>query len=460
MNRVAQAQHRWMGQRLALLGGSAAAAGIALVLQVARLRLDPAGAAVHGVALFVTLVVFILLLRLVRLQVSGPGLEAPSWERHTHRASVKEAPLVGLIGAAVAVFVTVATPRLVLERPGASSSPVAVAVADVDRTAPVPAAAVKERPARYAPGLSVLESNALASGPAIEVNYRWLEGGQEEPPQDPLQEPVDPTRPDRNAILRVQRDEPPLPPVHFSVGAIVATTTGSVDLGGASGRFEAGLESMRGEQAFEMGIDVTAEFALTSESALKFIYGGVSVFERGHLTGDTELGSVTAPAGSDYQFEMTWSHLYVALSKRLVGYTSESWFDFSVHGGAIIDHTLTEFASDAAGVEAETVDGERGWFSPGLGFSATVRGPGPAGFYVEFLNSLPVNLGGQAILLTDVRGGLTADLVEGGAVSLFLGYRYVRGTYRLYEDPLVREGGRTAAELAMRGPAFGLDFRF
>jgi hypothetical protein len=248
--------------------------------------------------------------------------------------------------------------------------------------------------------------------------------------------------------------------VHFSVGAIIATTRGSVDVGGSSGRFEASIESMKGEQAFEMGVDVTAEFALTAESAIKILYAGVAVSERGHLSGDTELGSVTAPAGQSFEFEMTWSHLYVALSKRLVGYTSESWFDLSVHGGAIIDHTLTEFESSASGVEAESVDGERGWFSPGIGFSATVRGPGPAGFYIELLNSLPVNIGGQAIWLTDARAGLTADLVDGGGVSLFLGYRYVRGTYRLYDAPLVHENGRTAAQLAMSGPTVGIDVRF
>ena len=44
--------------------------------------------------------------------------------------------------------------------------------------------------------------------------------------------------------------------------------------------------------------------------------------------------------------------------------------------------------------------------------------------------------------------------------SIFIGYRYVHSIYRLFETPLARQGGTTAAEVAIRGPVFGLDFRF
>jgi len=36
----------------------------------------------------------------------------------------------------------------------------------------------------------------------------------------------------------------------------------------------------------------------------------------------------------------------------------------------------------------------------------------------------------------------------------------VRAVYRLFDEPLVRTGGQTAAELAAQGPVVGLDFRF
>src|SRR5688572_28783469 len=135
MNRLARAQNLWMGRRLALLGGSAAVAGAALVVQWVRLRLESDGAAVHGVAFLVTLIVFLILLRLVRLQHSGPGLEAASWERHAHRASLREAPLVALGGVGVAAFMVLATPGLAGDERRAASPGFAVQV-----TEPLPVA--------------------------------------------------------------------------------------------------------------------------------------------------------------------------------------------------------------------------------------------------------------------------------------------------------------------------------
>lgn len=448
-----------------LLGGSAAAAGVALILQVTRLRFDPNGAAVHGVALLVTFIVFAILLRLVRLQLAGPGLEAASWERHTHRASLREAPLVALGGAGVAIFVALATPRLIFDVPAATPTPVAVKATEPDHFARMDSVLPMEvssplsiEVARIPGGMTLLDSNPLSSKPLVEVNYRWLEGGQEEIPRDPMQEPVDPTRPGRDSILRVQQDELPLPPVHFGVGAIVATTRGNLDLSGDTGRFEVDLESVGGEQTFEMGLDVTVEFPLTQESSLKIIYGGVAMLERGHLNGDTAFGSATATSGDRFEFELRWSHLYMALSKRLMGYTRDSWFDFSVHLGAMVDHTLAEFEVEGSGVAAESEDGERGWVAPGAGFSMTVRGAGVAGFVLEVVQSAPLNIGGQAVALTDVRSGLTLDITEG--TSFFVGYRYVKAVYRLFDSPWVREDGTAAAALAMQGPVFGLDFRF
>ncbi|HKS17452.1 MAG TPA: hypothetical protein VJU16_09085, partial [Planctomycetota bacterium] len=425
MNRLARAQRLWMGRRLALLGGSAAATAAALVLLVVRLRLEPNGAAVYGVALLVTLIVFAILLRLVRLQMAGPGLEAPSWERHGHRASLREAPLVALVGTAVVAFMIAVTPRLIAEERSAAASRIAVQVSEPGRRArSVPPVQAFTVPAVVAsakkPGaLDVYEPSPIPFDRPVEVNYRWLDGTQEEP-QEYHQEPVDPTRPGRDSILRIEAGAPPLPPIHFGVGALLAFTNGDLDLAGDGGRFQLDLDKIRGEQTVEMGLDVTAELALTPESALKVMYAGIAIVERGHLTENTSFGSGTAQAGDRYQFDLTWSHLYIALAKRLTGYTRDSSFDLSVHVGAMVDHTLAEFEVADSGVGAESEDGERGWFAPGVGFSVSVRGPGPAGFTLEFAQSVPVNIGGQAINLTDIRGGVTADLSE--AVSLFVGY--------------------------------------
>jgi hypothetical protein len=285
-----------------------------------------------------------------------------------------------------------------------------------------------------------------------------VDGSQEEPPPNPFQEPVDPTKPSRNAILRAEREEPPLPPVRFGMGALIATASGEQDLEGDMGRFRLNLESVRGDQVFEMGVDVTAEFSLTPESALKIVYAGMAIFERGHFGADTSFGTATGQSGDRYEFEMKWSHLYMALSKRLMGHSRDGMFDLSVHAGAMIDHTLTSFESEDSGIDAESEVGERGWVAPGAGFSMSFRGPGPVGFALDVIQSAPVNIGGQSIALTDLRAGLTTDLSEGA--SIFLGYRYVRAVYRLFDEPLVRQGGHTAADLAVRGPLVGLDFRF
>jgi len=459
MNRVERAQSLWMGRRLALLGGSAAAAGVALAVQGARLRLESDGAAVHGVAFLVTLIVFFILLRLVRLQQAGPGLEAPSWERHAHRASLREAPLVALAGLGVSAFMVLATPGLIGDERRVSSPDIAV-----QGTEPAPVAkaidaqtvAVSVKHVRKTPS-AIDDSGASPARVPIEVNYQWSVPEQEDS-QDPLQEPVDPTRPGPDNILRVRPEEPRLPPIQFSLGVLLATAKGSVDLGADSGRFQLDLDTVRGEQTFETGVDVTAEFALTPDSAIKILYAGMAFFEKGRAQGDGTFGGVTVSDGDRYEFEMKWSHLYVALSKRFVGDAKESPFDFSLHAGAVIDHTLTEFKSEASGLDAESEDGERGWAALAAGFTLAVRGAGPAGIVLELVQSAPVNIGGQAIAITDARAGMTLEITRD--ISLYGGYRYVRAQYRLYDSPLVGHGGETSADLAIRGPVFGLDFRF
>jgi hypothetical protein len=454
MNRLARVQRLWLARRLFLLGGTALVAAGAVGTQIVRLRLDPNGAAVHGVALLVTVLVAVILARLLAIHLTGPDSGASSGELHAHRDSVREAPLVAVVGSVVALFMVTATPRLVPEEraprgaalayriPGIEHAPVPAAPS----AAPVPAEVRPSRPTAWIPESTLASMSSTFARPP-EINYRGTQDPQ------PFQDP-DHSRSD--SILRVRPETPVLPPIHVGAGGMVAIVTGAVDVSGDSGRFQLDLDSVRGSQRFEAGADITAEFALTPESALKIMYSGVAIVEHGRLSEDASFGGVSGAAGDEFEFGMTWSHLYVALAKRLTGHSRGSWFDFSVHAGAIIDHTLTEF--EAAGVEAESAEGERGWFSPGVGFSLAVRGPGPAGFVLEFVQSVPVNLGGQAISLTDVRTGLTADIAEG--VCLFAGYRYVRGMYRTYEDSLAREDGQTAADLVMRGPIFGLDFRF
>src|SRR5262245_27658565 len=234
MDRLTRAQRDWMGRRLALLAGSALIAAGAFGIQLARLKLEPDGAAVHGVALLITLSVLALVLRLVRLQLGGPGLDAPSWERHEHRVSLREAPLVAVIGTGVAAFLALATPRLVVEErlepqaalavdvsePVRASSPVAVAAS------PAPAPASMPASARLRVGGQVVEPAPAVKHRPVEVNYAWLEGGQDpEPTFD--QEPIDPTRPDRDSILTVKPDPPSLQPVHVGAGLIVVSAQGT-----------------------------------------------------------------------------------------------------------------------------------------------------------------------------------------------------------------------------------------
>src|SRR5882672_294381 len=139
MNRLIRAQRLWLVRRLLLLGGSAGAAAAAFALQLVRLRLDPNGAYVHAVALFVTFSILAILVRLVRLHLEGPGLAAPSWDRHAHRASVRESPLVAVCGAIVAALLVAVTPRLVAEeRPGLPAT-LAVRFPEAERAASVPA---------------------------------------------------------------------------------------------------------------------------------------------------------------------------------------------------------------------------------------------------------------------------------------------------------------------------------
>ena len=452
-----------MGRRLALLGGSAVAAGAAVVVQWIRLRLESEGTAVHGVAFLVTLIVFLILLRLVRLQFSGPGLEAPSWERHEHRASLREAPLVAFAGLGVTAFLIVATPGLVVEERRLASPAIAVQASDPDpavKASDAVAVAVGTKYVRKSPKTdrpSFDNSTSSRSRDPIEVNYQWSVQDQEESPHR-LQEPVDPTRQGPDSILRVRPEEPRLPPIQFGLGVLLAVANGSVALGADTGRFRLDLDAVDGGASFEPGVDVAAEFALTQDSAIKVLYAGMAFFEKGRFEGDGTFGGATVAAGDEYEFEMKWSHLYVALSKRLAGDAKESPFDFSLHAGAVIDHTLTEFKSKASGLDAEAENGERGWAALAAGFTLTVRGAGPAGLVLELVQSAPINIAGQAIALTDARAGVTLELSQD--ISLYGGYRYVRAEYRLYDSPLVSHGSETSADLAIRGPVFGLDFRF
>ena len=460
-----------MARRLALLGGSAAAAASAFGLQVARLRFDPNGAAVHGVSLFVNLVVLAILLWLLRLHISGPGLQSPSWDRRAHRASMREAPLVALVGTAVAMLLALATPRLVLEDGPSSPSPSVVMVPETE----LPAAAPAPVRTSKGPAVAAPDSKPFARAPSPDLAMPPADGGvleqhrpvhvsfqdrtqEGESTRTLFQDPVDPTRSARDTILRLEPGEPPLPPMRISLGALFAMASGDVGLAGSSGRFMVDVETVRGSSTFEPGVDLGAEFSLTADSALKIMYAGMAIASRGRFGADTELGSATAPAGSSFEFEMTWSHLYAALAKRLAGYAPDTWFDLSVHAGAMIDHTLTEFESHASGVGAESEDGERGWLALGAGFSLAIRGPAPAGFVLEVVQSAPLNLGGQAIGMTDVRAGVTADVFPGA--TLFFGYRYMKAVYRLFDEPLVREGGQRTADLFVRGPVLGFDFQF
>ncbi|HTF55735.1 MAG TPA: hypothetical protein VK661_00575 [Planctomycetota bacterium] len=483
MNRLIRAQRLWLVRRLLLLGGSAGAAAAAFALQLIRLRLDPNGAYVHAVALFVTFIILAILVRLVRLHLEGPGLAAPSWDRHAHRASVRESPLVAVCGVIVAALLVAVTPRLVAEeRPGLPATLAVRFPEVVPAAAPVPAPA-PDVVARPSPAIVEVKpvkidlqpdlAPAIASSPeparrkptlpeplppilpTVEISYQqsYVDGVQEKVQE----EPYDPRLPGEPIVPSLAA-QASLPPIHTGFGGFLAMPSGKVNLEGGTGRFSLGIDDVRGSSTFAGAVDFTAEFALTPDSAVKIVYGGMRIFEDGELEEDTSFGSVTGLKGDPFKFEMTWSHFYAGLSHRITGYTRGSWFDLSVHAGAMIDHTLSRFESGASGVKGEPADGERGWFAPGAGISMTFRGPGPAGFILEILQSVPANLGGQAIALTDIRTGVTVDL--SATASLFLGYRHVQAGYTTFQTSFAREDPLKSAELVIRGPILGLDLRF
>jgi hypothetical protein len=468
------------------LGGSAAAAAAAAVLQGARLNLDAGGGAVHGVGLLVTLFIVAILVRLTLLHLDGPSLEDSSWDRHAHRASVREAPFVALCGLTVAAMLTVTTPWLVVDERLPEAPPLALHLpepetlpapielpppVEIDRT---PAPPVAEPP-KAAPRVAVkppaktgehepIFTPNVRSGPKAEnisIKGAMAQDPQDnEPPRRPFQDPMGPLQdPEKDRVLQ---PEPAtieiLPPVHGVVGVFLAAVTGEQKVDGATGKFQIDLEDMRGTRTFEAAAEITAEFALDSSNALRITYAGMQIFEKNELRKETSFGSVTGAKGDPYEFEMTWSHLYAGLQHRVAGYTPDSWFDFSLHAGAMIDHTITRFDSDPAGVSSVPVEGERGWTAPAVGFGMVIGGSGQTGLVLELLQSVPANLGGQAIALTDFRGGVQVEVSK--ALSLYFGYRHVQAVYRTFSEPLLRSGGRTSAHIEVRGPVLGIDLRF
>jgi len=259
MNRLIRAQRLWLVRRLLLLGGSAGAAAAAFALQLIRLRLDPNGASVHAVALFVTFIILAILVRLVRLHLEGPGLAAPSWDRHAHRASVRESPLVAVCGALVAALLVALTPRLVAEeRPGLPTT-LAVRIPDpapkpADLPAPlsdtpheivaIPSPATVEvepvKTGREKPAAPEIASSAEPPKrrprlpeplppilPTVEISYQqsYVDGVQDEDSRRHPQDPYDPRTP-ADPIVRPLAAQAALPPIHTGFGGFLAMTSG------------------------------------------------------------------------------------------------------------------------------------------------------------------------------------------------------------------------------------------
>jgi len=455
--------YRWWHARSTVVLSAAMLAVVGLgAAQALRWRESPA---IYAVALLVTAQIALVLGYLL--------------VRHLRRQAPRESPIAALLGVAAAAVITIGAPRLDLRPMLERGTSVIVGTFGSEGAPPAPEVASVPAERVRAPELPA--PPAEPAPPPPEPPAAELETPRQEAPAA-APEPVDetPERPEMRTYRKLQEDPPwsrdrqaeresleealrhglpsatdpaALPGVHAGASLYLAHMRGSIGLGRGG---DADIDPLLGSETFETGAELLAEFPLSPRQVLRVSFIGLRTGDEGTLGHDLDLGGVTLPEGTPYEFDMTWGHVFVGFSHRFAGYTRESTFDFSAHLGVMIDHLSAELKTPVFDGE---VDGrDEGWAAVAVGFSVGLWDLGRGGLVVEVLQSVPVNIGGQTIALTDLRLVYQYDLTS--HISLVLGYRRVFAAFRTFEEAVTYEGKRTASKFDLGGPVVGLDIRF
>lgn len=500
MRRRANAHRIWLGRRLLIQGAGLAAVGGAAAIQASRLEGGRAGAAVHGIALLVSLFLFLITAWLLVRLLSGPGRGAPAWKRHEHRDAVREAPLVSGLAGAIALILCLATPGIVYQEAPIPAGPVELAGVDFGPSAPAAGSPAPEPSAvplpeppppkvdRPDPPAPVVPESAPVPTPVPAARREPVIVDELPPPAAPpppqelpviespterptsgrdLEEALRPARlpVDLDAMMRFLRlgvpgalDSSEPVPVTATFAGMLAGLKGRTTLESAGGRFHMQLQDLRDSDDWAPSGELGVDFPLTPRDLLTLRFVGLRAAGRGRFEDPVTIDGKALSDGQSFQYTEEWSHLFAGFTHRLWGFTRDSVFDLALHLGTSLDHTRTVFEVESASLLAETAGGERGWGAPALGVTAAFWSQTSGGLTLEVFQTVPVNIGGQAIALTDVRLSLRQDVSE--TVTFHFGFRWISASYRTFEDPIRREDGRTATALQFGGPLVGLDLRF
>ncbi|MBI4563084.1 MAG: hypothetical protein HY716_00115 [Planctomycetes bacterium] len=489
MRKLESAYRVWTFRRLCLIGLAGAATAALSALHVLRLAADPAGAAVHAVALLITAFITGILGYLLACHVSGPrGAKSP-WKRGARQAARREAPFVALAGAAIAAFLALATPALAPEGRAPASTALALHALDSEPRrmpeplglveSPRPLARASERPEPPAlvepaeprgaahfqdeappPPRPLPDKPREDSAPPAE----WLERpafGKSFPPSSipfALERELDLERRFPRLGVPSQFRPEELPPVEAGASLYFGMLGGylSMRFVGETRPFELNVGDVLGGDTLERGGELLLEFPLSRRDAFRVSFVGMRLRQGGTVGDDADFSANASLAGAAYDFTFTWTHLFAGFSHKMAGFTRESRFDCALHLGAMVDYTYGRLKVDGAQL-AEMQDGERGWSAPAVGLTVGIWTFSPGGLTIEVLQSVPANIGGQTAQLTDVRIGMKLDLSE--RVSANFGYRRIYAKYRTFEDQVLRQRAQTHADFDAAGPVVGLDVR-
>jgi hypothetical protein len=389
---------------------------------------------------------------------------------------MREAPLVAAIGAVATVVLTVAAPALApVPAPPAANNSFVYRFALPDRTAPdlevatpmdapvdvapVPRPEIpEEKPAEPA---SAAPTPAPAARPA-ETTRAFLQDDDAESPERSFRrdlrkaakawlEEGDVQLRELGVLMRqglpsrFRADD--LPEPHLSTAVMLGRLGGSLDLAGDVDVSTSLSEDLVGE-GYTPGAEMTTELALGRRDVVRIDLLGIYAHGRGEAIG-TLLGS-----SEEGSFSLWWEHAFIGLSHRLVGYEQESWFDLSVEVGLAFDVLDAEIrTSDGASASLDLIVA-----APAVGVSVGVWQSGAIGLVVDASQTIPINVGGQAVSVSDLRAIVKCDLSE--HISVFGGYRWTHVTFYDHHGPLGGDDRESSAELQLSGPLVGIDIRF
>jgi hypothetical protein len=461
----------WHVRRTVVLSAALLAVGGLVGAQALKWKNDPA---VYAVALLVTAQIGLVLSYLL-------------W-RHVRRQAPRESAVAAVLGVMAAVVLTVAAPVLA-RRASAPTSLSAVYVPRLPDAGPVEVAPAEfAGPERLAATTKPVPAvpPSPADPPPPERTAASARSDSEPPhatvapPQDSAAESTE--RPElqqyRNLLqdpqwLRQRRqddDEPraifryglpsvndpaALPSMEATASLFLGHTRGTLGLGGGDVD-DAPIGELLGEETFETAIELTADFPLAPRHVLRVSVVAMRSEESGVLERDLVIGGDVAPEGTPFEFSLQWAHAFIGFSHRFVGYTRESGFDFSMHVGVIVDHLSADLHTREA--SGSVLGDDLGWASPAVGVSIGLFDFHRSSLALEILQSVPVNIGGQAVAVTDVRVVIQHDLTE--TISVMIGYRRVLATYQSYEQVVGQGGSETHSRFDIGGPLVGLELRF